>query len=77
VWLGELAGRQVAPATRRRALAVLRGIFAQPVANQRIRTSPAAGVKGPRGGARREKRALTEEQLGRLLAERPNIADHH
>jgi integrase len=70
-WLGELAGRQVAPATRRRALAVLRGIFAHAVADQRIRTSPTVGVKGPRGGARREGQALTDEQLGRLLAELP------
>jgi integrase len=70
-WLGELAGRDIAPSTRRRALAVLRGVFAHAVADQMIAASPATGVKGPRGGARREGQALTEDQLVRLLDELP------
>lgn len=70
-WLGDLAGRDVAPSTRRRALAVMRGIFAHAVADRRINTSPAAGVKPPKGGVRREGKALTDAELIRLLAELP------
>jgi integrase len=70
-WLGRLADRGVAPSTRRRALAVLRGILAHAVADRRLRVSPAIGVKAPRGGARREGIALTVEEVGRLLVELP------
>lgn len=72
-WLGDLAGRGVAPATRRRALAVLRGVFRHAVDDHRINSSPAAAVKAPRGGARREGQALTAEELDRLLAELPEL----
>ncbi len=71
-WLGDLAGRNVAPSTRRRSLAVLRGIFAHAVADRRINTSPAVGVKPPKGGVRREGKALTDEELIRLLDELPD-----
>jgi len=70
-WLGDLAARDVAPATRRRALAVLRGVMAHAVADRRIVVSPAAAVKAPRGGTRREGQALTPDQVLRLLAELP------
>lgn len=70
-WLGELAGRGVAPSSRRRALSVLRGVLAHAVADHRIAASPAIGVKAPRGGARRAGQALTAEQLRTLLSELP------
>jgi len=70
-WLGRLADREVAPSTRRRALAVLRGILAHAVADRRLRVNPAVGVKGPKGGVRREGIALTVEEVSRLLAELP------
>jgi len=70
-WLGRLADREVAPSTRRRALAVLRGILAHAVADRRLRMNPAVGVKGPKGGVRREGIALTVEEVSRLLAELP------
>jgi integrase len=70
-WLGRLADRGVAPSTRRRALAVLRGILAHAVADRRLRVSPAAGVKAPNGGARREGIALSREEVMRLLIELP------
>lgn len=72
-WLGDLAGRGIAPATRRRALAVLRGVFRHAVDDHRISSSPAATVTAPRGGARREGRALTADELDRLLAELPEL----
>ena len=71
-WLGRLADRGVAPSTRRRALAVLRGILAHAVADRRLRVSPAVGVKAPNGGVRREGIALTTEEVHRLLAELPD-----
>lgn len=68
-WLGELAGRNVAPASRRRALSVLRGILNYSVATRRIVSSPAVSTKLPRGGSRREGRALSNDELARLLGE--------
>jgi len=68
-WLGDLAGRDITPSTRRRALAVMRGIFAHAVADKRLNNSPVAVVKAPKGGVRREGRALTFEELDRLISE--------
>jgi integrase len=68
-WLGELAGRNVPPASRRRALSVLRGILNYAIASRRIVSSPAASTKLPKGGSRREGRALSSDELARLLNE--------
>jgi len=68
-WLGDLAGRDIAPSSRRRALAVLRGALGYAVADRLIMVSPATTVKPPRGGARREGQALTADELTRLLEE--------
>jgi integrase len=70
-WLGSIAVDGAAPSTTRRALAVLRGVFAHAVADRRIAVSPAVTVRAPRGGMRREGRALTHRELERLLATVP------
>ena len=63
--------QHIGPTFGKRALAVLRGILAHAVADRRLRVNPSVGVKGPKGGARREGIALTVEEVGRLLAELP------
>jgi integrase len=70
-WLGKMADKGAAPSTRRRALATLRGVLGYAVADERIRLNPAAAVKAPKGGARREGQALTPQQLARLIGEIP------
>lgn len=67
-WLGTIASQGAAPSTTRRALAVLRGVLAHAVADRRIAVSPAVAVRAPRGGSRREGKALTRRELERLLA---------
>jgi integrase len=68
-WLGALAGRNVPPSSRRRALSVLRGILNYAVASRRIVSSPATLIKLPKGGTRREGRALSSDELAHLLGE--------
>lgn len=66
-WLGDMALRGAAASTVRRALAVLRGVFAHAVADRRIAASPALGARAPRSGTRREGKALSARELQQLL----------
>jgi integrase len=70
-WLGDMASHGAAPSTTRRALAVLRGVLSHAVADRRIAASPAVTIRAPRGGARREGKALTARELQRLLSTVP------
>lgn len=64
--LGQLATEGVATSTQTRCLAVIRGVLKHAVADRRLRTNVAAAVKAPKGGRRREGRALTVDELYEL-----------
>jgi integrase len=65
-WLGGVVASGSAPASARRALATLRLILAHAVDDQRVTRNVAAAVRAPRGGARREGRALTMTEIRAL-----------
>lgn len=71
-WLGQMATTGAAPSSIRRTLAVLRGVLAHAVADRRLASSPAASVRAPRGGTRREGKALTAAELQLLLQSVPH-----
>jgi integrase len=71
-WMGSLGAEGAARSTVRRALAVLRAILGHAVADRMISSSPASVVRAPRGGARREGRALTVAELERFIVSLPD-----
>lgn len=65
-WLGGVLSAGAAPSSARRALATFRLILAHAVADERVTRNVAAAVRSPRGGARREGRALTVGEVRAL-----------
>ncbi len=70
-WLGGIVASGSAPASARRALATLRLILAHAVEDQRVTRNVAVAVRAPRGGARREGRALTTAEVRALQSAVP------
>ncbi|MGH3099096.1 MAG: tyrosine-type recombinase/integrase, partial [Streptosporangiales bacterium] len=67
-WVGGMVASGKAPATATRALATLRSILDHAVADGRVTHNVASAVKAPRRQARREGRALTDEEVHALTA---------
>jgi integrase len=64
--------RDLAPSSVRTCVAIIQGILARAVEWRYITTNPAAGVKKPARDSRRG-RALTPEQITRLVNEMPTL----